>query len=86
MKKFVCVVLLVALAAGVCVGCKREPTPEEIWDSMVDHEKVEKFASQVTGNLYKIDEAAKHGDSYCAKCDKFIQGKVRICPHCGQYL
>lgn len=78
-------VLLISIVFSLC-SCKKEPTPEEIWDSMYDKEHVAELASMVTGNLYKGEEAAKRGDSYCKKCDKFIEGKVRICTYCGQYL
>ena len=27
-----------------------------------------------------------NGDTYCSNCKKFTEGKVRICPHCGQYI
>lgn len=31
-------------------------------------------------------QAEMNGDTYCSNCDKFIEGKVRICPYCGQYV
>ena len=31
-------------------------------------------------------QAEMNGDTYCANCDKFIAGTVRICPYCGQYV
>ena len=31
-------------------------------------------------------EAEANGDTYCSSCKKFIEGKVRICPYCGQYI
>jgi hypothetical protein len=45
-------------------------------------------------NLAKYDfgggakevQANINGDTYCKKCDKFAEGKVRICPYCGQYI
>lgn len=32
------------------------------------------------------DVAAQHGDSYCKKCKKYIEGIVNICPYYGQYI
>lgn len=78
-------VLLMAVAFSLC-SCKKEPTVDELWRSLADQDEVAELASMVTGNLYKGEEAAKRGDSYCKKCDKFIEGKVRICTYCGQYL
>lgn len=85
MKRFVCILLLVALAAGFCVGCERRRTPEEIWDSMVDQKKVDEFNQRFKEGNKRL-EAEMKGDTYCGKCDKFIPGKVRICTYCGQYI
>lgn len=85
MKKFICIVLLVVLAAGFCAGCKREPTLEEIWDSMVDQEEVDKRVSQINNSI-KMHEAELKGDTYCPKCDKYMEGRSRICKYCGQYI
>lgn len=30
--------------------------------------------------------AAMNGDTYCKKCKKYIEGRVRICTFCGQYI
>lgn len=32
------------------------------------------------------DVAAQRGDSYCKECKKYIEGIVKICPYCGQYI
>lgn len=31
-------------------------------------------------------EADMKGDTYCTKCKKITDGKVRVCSHCGQYV
>lgn len=85
MKRFVCILLLVALAAGFCVGCERRRTPEEIWDSMVDQEEVDKRVSQINNGI-KMYEAELKGDTYCPKCNKYMEGRLRICKYCGQYI
>ena len=35
---------------------------------------------------FNKEEAKSKGDTYCSKCGKFIEGKVRICPYCGKYI
>lgn len=34
----------------------------------------------------KQREAEAMGDSYCKECQKYAEGKVSICPYCGQYI
>lgn len=35
---------------------------------------------------YDFHVLPRAGDSYCRKCKKYIEGIVRICPYCGQYI
>lgn len=62
----------------------REKTPEQIISDAfenVDRDHVD----QIKRDLDYM-QAEMNGDTYCANCDKFIAGTVRICPYCGQYV
>lgn len=77
MKRIIAIVLLVVIACTL-VGCKKK-TANDLWDSIVegnDPESVRKIREAIRG-----DE-----DTYCERCDKYIEGKVRICTYCGQYI
>ena len=61
-------------------GLKCEMSADKIdLFSNVDQDAVEEY------NFDRI-QADMNGDTYCSNCDKFIEGKVRICPYCGQYV
>ena len=79
MKRLVAIVLLVALIV-LLSGCapKGKVKIAGVW---VDKANVDKYDFNVKGI-----EADIRGDSYCKKCDKFMEGKVRICKYCGQYI
>lgn len=49
----------------------------------IDNEKLDKY--DFGGGAKAIDAAIK-GDTYCEKCDKYMEGRVRICKFCGQYI
>ena len=62
----------------------REKTPEQIISDAfenVDRDHVDRIKIGLDSM-----QAEMNGDTYCANCDKFIEGKVRICPYCGQYV
>jgi outer membrane lipoprotein-sorting protein len=84
MKRF-SLLLLLLCAALILSGCfQRQPTVEESLDRLfgdVDPEQYERGR-----NAYNQYQADHNGDTYCKRCDKFIPGKVRICPYCGQYI
>lgn len=82
MKRIVAIVLLIVIACSL-TGCKRK-TADDIWDNIeagADPEAVERMR-----NGMREAEAEMNGDTYCKDCEKFIEGKVRICPYCGQYI
>lgn len=74
-------VVIVACLIGVLVFFAiREMSADKIdLFSNVDQDAVEEY------NFDRI-QADMNGDTYCSNCDKFIEGKVRICPYCGQYV
>ena len=81
MKKVVLLLLIVALLLSGCESIEQamHPGKSKIAGVWVDN-----------ANLSKYDfngiTAETNGDTYCYKCKKFTEGKVRICPHCGQYI
>ena len=79
MKRVVTIVVLLLLSIVLFCGCDSHKGQVQIAGVWVDEKNLEKYD-------FKGNEAALKGDSYCKKCDKFIEGKVRICPYCGQYI
>lgn len=72
MNKPVAILLLLMLVALLCSGCSsNQAKPAEM--------------NPITYGISKA-EADRNGDTYCKNCDRFIAGKVRICPNCGQYI
>lgn len=66
----------------------REKTPEQIISDAfenVDRDHVDSIEI-FTDGMPPDMQADINGDTYCSNCDKFIEGKVRICPYCGQYV
>lgn len=80
-KNVIIGVVIVACLIGVLVFFAiREMSADKIdLFSNVDQDAVEEY------NFDRI-QADMNGDTYCSNCDKFIEGKVRICPYCGQYV
>lgn len=80
-KNVIVGVVIVACLIGVLVFFAiREMSADKIdLFSNVDQDAVEEY------NFDRI-QADMNGDTYCSNCDKFIEGKVRICPYCGQYV
>ncbi len=79
MKRVVTIVVLLLLSVVLCCGCDSHKGQVQIAGVWVDKSEVEKYD-------FKGLEADWNGDTYCRKCDKYIEGKVRICPYCGQYI
>ena len=49
----------------------------------VDQAAIDKY--DFGGGVEAI-EAELNGDTYCTKCNKITEGKVRVCSHCGKYV
>lgn len=86
--KAVAILAIIAIIIFSIVNANTRPTAEELTDKMLDewmddydHSKINQI-----GTSYKRSEAAQKGDTYCSNCDKFIEGKVRICTFCGEYI
>ena len=86
MKKILMMLLLLAVCAMLsgCASIQKAMHPGEVQVAgvWVKQSEVDKFDFGVDKNMI----ANSKGDSYCKKCDKYIEGKVRICTYCGQYL
>lgn len=84
MKKVLSIVLLIAIMCSMALGltaCNSHEGQVQIAGAWVDKGNVDKISNSI-----KKAQAADKGDSYCKKCNRFIEGKVRICPNCGQYI
>lgn len=69
-----------SIAIAMCLSaCHQGQT--KIAGVWVDKEEVDKYDFGINSMI-----ADRNGDTYCKKCDKFIEGSVRICPYCGQYI
>lgn len=85
MKK-VLSILLLAFVLFALTGCSSieqmfHPGQSKIAGVWVNDAGVKKFTDS-----FNKEEAKSKGDTYCSKCGKFIEGKVRICPYCGKYI
>lgn len=90
MKRIIALILLVVVVCFLFVGCQSGPEAraKQAMDNLFkpkDQKTVDAFNKAYNQTLYGI-QAAENGDTYCVKCNKFIEGKVRICPYCGQYI
>ena len=81
MKRIMCALALLSIIVLLCCGCDSHKGQVQIAGVWVDEEEVAKFTQS-----FNELEARDNGDTYCKACDKFIEGKVRICPYCGQYI
>lgn len=82
--KRVIILIMLLIAVTFLAGCndvKQNGLP-------VDEKLLEIISSQVDGEFTYDNNsiARRNGDTYCERCDKFIEGKVRICTYCGQYI
>jgi len=90
MKKILWFAALLALCL-MASGCQSRTSPGDALKNSLKNGDPEQ-AKAYEEAFSKIDfsnnkeKAAENGDSYCASCKKFIEGKVRICPYCGQYI
>lgn len=82
--KRVIILIMLLIAVAFLIGCndvKQSGLP-------VNEELLKKISSHVDGE-FSYDNgltAERNGDTYCERCNKFIEGKVRICTFCGQYI
>ena len=90
MKQVIVAVIVVALIVGVLEFFGSEtfekwshPGQKKIAGVWVEDKDLPKYDF---GGGAKEVQANINGDTYCKKCDKFAEGKVRICPYCGQYI
>lgn len=73
-------VVLLAVSCLFLSGCQpsAEERAQQAMDSEIQKNKRE-FDKAYYSQMYPLD-------TYCFDCEKFIEGKVRICPYCGQYV
>ena len=81
MKRIIAIVLLTFLLFAL-TGCEKSPE-EKIQEAFenVDQADVDRLRG-----MFSDAQASMNGDSYCKNCKKYTEGKVRICPYCGQYI
>ena len=79
MKRIMCALALLFIIVLLCCGCDSHKGQVQIAGVWIDEKNLEKYD-------FKSLEARDNGDTYCKACDKFIEGKVRICPYCGKYI
>lgn len=81
MKRIIAIVLLIACVFALS-GCWNTPAKniQRSFDNL-DPASVQEYRDMFGG--IQADIA---GDSYCKNCKKYIEGKVRICTYCGQYI
>lgn len=77
------IALMVALALICCIALSACGGSSSKQSSAP---KVDEEYMQGIKNSMNQSRAERSGDTYCKNCDKFIQGKVRICPYCGKYV
>ena len=79
MKKVVALVVLVAMVLMMS-GCapKGKVKIAGVW---VDQSGVDKMKNAINNA-----QARDNGDTYCKRCDKFMEGRVKICKYCGKYI
>lgn len=83
--KRICAVFLAIALMMLLAGCQTDNrTPlEKAIDSMPTADPAEVAA---LSEQYDRDAARRNGDTYCEKCGKISEGKVRLCPFCGEYV
>ena len=79
--RVISLVLVLALLSVLLCSCK--PSYQDQMDNLfsnVDQDAVSRFSAAYD------DQMGRSGDTYCSKCKKYMEGKVRICTFCGQYI
>ena len=88
MKDTIIALIVVAvIVAGVALyvngsqDAVLHPGQTKVAGVWIDNERIDKF--NFDPDKY---EAQRRGDTYCNKCGKITEGKVRVCSHCGKYV
>ena len=88
MKKAVIVAVILALCVGLCIvinnGMNQKSAEEQMLGALLSHADQD-YMSGIKNSMNQ-SQAKRNGDTYCSRCDKFIEGRVRICPTCGKYI
>ena len=84
MKKLIALFVLVAITILCLTACESHEGQVQIGGVWVDEEGVDRVKDGF--EAYNQLEAESDGNSYCKDCGKYIEGTVRICPYCGQYI
>ena len=77
MKRIMCALALLFIIVLLCCGCDSHKDQVKIAGVNVSKDGVDRFTEAF---------AQTNGDTYCKRCDKIIEGKVRVCPYCGKYI
>lgn len=85
--RIVLFVLVLAMITVFCCGCgDNRSEGEKVRDALKESNFEGLAEFQAGAAKYHEYAAESSGDTYCANCDKYIEGKVRICTFCGQYI
>jgi outer membrane lipoprotein-sorting protein len=76
-KRFLFLLIVLSMLLSACSFSKQPQ--KTMWEP--DPEYVKELETSINQS-----RARRNGDTYCEKCDKYIEGKVRICTYCGQYI
>ena len=76
MKRLIVFAMLIVIVC-MCCACGSDKDQITIAGVPVSREGVNRFSAGF---------AEVNGDTYCQRCDKIIEGKVRVCPYCGKYI
>ena len=84
MKEWIIAILIIALIVLAVANHDKieqafHPGQTQVAGMWIDNSEIEKYD-------FKSATAELNGDTYCKNCKKFIEGKVRICTYCGQYI
>lgn len=82
--------LAVAVLIGVLIFSisqrEKEKTLDETLAEIMDKADGSKYADLRFEWQTDEDVARQRGDTYCKKCGRITEGKVRICSYCGKYV
>lgn len=85
MKNSIKVIVLTLLVSALAIGVF-SLFANGTFDRLTHPGKVKIAGLWVDDTPGKEIKAGFNGDTYCKRCDKYIEGTVRICPYCGQYI
>ena len=84
MKKLIALFVLVIATVMCLTACESHEGQVQVGGMWVDEEGYNEMKEGL--EEAKQREAEAMGDSYCKECQKYAEGKVSICPYCGQYI